>query len=245
MWENHNDEEPVNRDSNSVQRDKGIENKIFPFFFRSSSQSILPLRPNAHLLIKSLVTEHDLDPATRIALSALSKVARPLGIQNTSWSSYQITLTNSIMNMLDLELEHQDLDELSWTITKQRKSAEQELVCLKELLENLRQERAEEGMKQVETWQTQTIKLQQQIKQDTSNVTKIDNVNVTSIRQIEQETNEREKQLDLVKQQLAQYYDLPCDMELASIKLQEKLTTMDTLKKDRDKLLAVIARSMY
>jgi hypothetical protein len=36
------------------------------------------------------------------------------------------------MDIMDLELEHQDLDELAWTISKQKKSAEHELVGLKE-----------------------------------------------------------------------------------------------------------------
>ncbi|SAM00709.1 hypothetical protein [Absidia glauca] len=166
-----------------------------------------------------LVSDNDLAPASCVALSALSKVASQLGLENTSWSGYQTSLTRGIMDVMDLELEHQDLDELAWTISKQRRSAEQELVGLKELLENLQRQRVEKDEKDIETWRALTVKSEP--------LTEVKTVEgMTSLRRLEQVTNDHENQLDKVKKQLEQYHDLPCDVQLGSVKVQEKKAAM-------------------
>ncbi|CAO3581005.1 unnamed protein product [Absidia cylindrospora] len=201
----------------------------------------------------SMISNSDLDSTTVIGLDALAKVSKQLGLRKHAWSSYQSALSRDTMTMMNLELEKQDLDELSWTIEKRKKATELELETLKELLANMRHHRKEKEEKMVQQWQEEAVKLREQTRLQTSQYeetmektrARIDGATVTDVRLLESQTVEFEKQLDLVKKQLEKYYDMPPDTDWASLKMQEKLDIMTNLEKRRERLLEEIARSMY
>ncbi|ORZ10490.1 hypothetical protein BCR42DRAFT_422497 [Absidia repens] len=200
-----------------------------------------------------MISNSDLESTTLIGLDALSKVSTQLGLRKYNWSSYQTALSRDTMTLMNLELEKQDLDELSWTIEKRKKTTEQELETLKELLANMQQQRKEKEKKMVQQWQEDAEKLREQTRLQTKQYetatekakTRIDDATVTNIRLLEYQTVELEKQLDLVKKQLEKYYDMPPDTDWANIRMQEKMDIMTNLEKRRERLLEEIARSMY
>ncbi|KAI8076738.1 uncharacterized protein BX664DRAFT_46031 [Halteromyces radiatus] len=195
----------------------------------------------------------DLDPTTIIALDALSAIAKRMNIDQDKYSSYETGLTHTLMTTMDLELERQDLEELSWVVQKRKILAERELAALKELWSCMRQQRDEKEQPQVQQWQKETSTIKAQLEQDAHEYEKAmeqiksrkDDTDVTAVSLLEQQTYQLEKQLDKTTQHLSQYNNLPADMDLATTMLQDKLDDSTKLERTRDRLLADIASSMY
>ncbi|KAI9304083.1 hypothetical protein BJ944DRAFT_91573 [Cunninghamella echinulata] len=165
---------------------------------------------------------------------------------------YQLALTQNIMTMMDLDLERRDLEELSYTIEQRKIAAENELKNMRALLGNMRSHRDEKELPKVEYWQEQTSILKQKIEEDTLRLEKLTketsnkmNITVTDTVQLENQVHKTEKRLDETKRQLNQYNDLPCDMDQATKKAQEKIDLYNELENERERLLASISHSMH
>ncbi|CAO3614751.1 unnamed protein product [Cunninghamella blakesleeana] len=199
-----------------------------------------------------LIKTTDLDSSTQIAVEALYKVANEIGIKNGKWSSYQVALTQNIMTMMDLDIERRELEELSYTIDQRKMTAENELKNMRSLLESMRKDRDENQKIKIEHWQKQIPILKQQIEDETLKLEQLthdtlnkNNITISEVVDLENQVYKKEKQLDETQRQLDQYSNLPCDMDQASMKAQEKLDLYNDLENKRELLLANISHSLH
>ncbi|CAO3614755.1 unnamed protein product [Cunninghamella blakesleeana] len=166
--------------------------------------------------------------------------------------SYQVALTQNIMTMMDLDIERRELEELSYTIDQRKMTAENELKNMRSLLESMRKDRDENQKIKIEHWQKQIPILKQQIEDETLKLEQLthdtlnkNNITISEVVDLENQVYKKEKQLDETQRQLDQYSNLPCDMDQASMKAQEKLDLYNDLENKRELLLANISHSLH
>ncbi|KAI7860586.1 hypothetical protein BDC45DRAFT_494771 [Circinella umbellata] len=182
------------------------------------------------------------------ALDALGLLAVRLGIEDTSLSSYHTALAQLTIETMDASLEEKEIQETEYVLQNRIQNAEDELNKMKGILSSIKQ-RHEAGSH----WSDQDIHSMEQQNKELKNVyAKTQNdfdaleieqheLRLDAIKKLEQEMTSLEAILAEKNGMVDNYGNLPSDMVLASLKIQDAQDQFNNLGREREQLLADIA----
>ncbi|KAG2217856.1 hypothetical protein INT45_012771 [Circinella minor] len=178
------------------------------------------------------------------ALDALGLLAVRLGIENTSLSSYHTALAQLTIETMDTSLEEKEIQETEYVLQSRIQNAEGELNKMKGI-----KQRYEAGSH----WSDQDIHSMEQQNKELKNVyakTQSDfdaleieqhELRLDAIKKLEQDMTSLEAILAEKNGTVDNYGNLPSDMVLASLKIQDAQDQFNKLGREREQLLADIA----
>ncbi|KAI9492007.1 hypothetical protein BDB00DRAFT_465656 [Zychaea mexicana] len=185
------------------------------------------------------------------ALDALGLLAVRLGLDDTSLSSYHTALAQLTMETMDTRLEEKEIEETEYVLQSRIRNAEGELDKMKGILSSVKQRRQSNSHEN-----DQALAMQQQNKESKNAYARMQNefdsleidqheLRLESIKTLEHDMASLEAILAEKSGMVDSYGNLPSDMVLASLKVQDAQVQLNSLGREREQLLADMADNMH
>ncbi|KAI8976840.1 hypothetical protein BDB01DRAFT_853048 [Pilobolus umbonatus] len=174
------------------------------------------------------------------ALRSLTLLAQSMGIGTTRLNNYLTAISRLTLDSMDNQHQQTQLDEIEYALDEWHKGSLVELETMTKLLDHL-QHQPEQKKERITMSPSDYVTLQNKYNQ--LGIEK-KGISLKQIFELEKKVHSIESELQHKLQLMSNYKDLPPDMVLTSIKVQEIENELHELEQERENGLAVIAHQI-
>ncbi|KAI8076058.1 hypothetical protein BDF21DRAFT_422482 [Thamnidium elegans] len=199
---------------------------------------------NSTKLVENYIINHTVECDTssvsesnKKALDSLGSIGQVLGISQTELSNYYTAITKLSLNKMDNHIQDEKLNEIDYTLNQWQHEMTQELTNMKAILSKLQCRRRDDNKsEQMINPNTSEYLILEKKYNDLNIQTRLNHLNHLDLK-----SNAIESDLLTKSDILTSYLDLPTDLALASIKIQETEDELHELEAKREYLLSDMA----
>ncbi|KAI9245423.1 hypothetical protein EDC94DRAFT_414843 [Helicostylum pulchrum] len=176
--------------------------------------------------------------SNRNALDSLGSIGQVLGISQTELSNYYTAITKVSMNKMHKQIEDDKLNETDYALNQWQHEMTDELINMKAILSKLQSRRRDDNKSEQMINPNKSQYLILENKYNDLNI----QTTISHLKHLDLKSNAMESDL-LTKSNIltTSYLDLPTDIALASIKIQETEDELHELEAKREYLLSDMA----